>query len=75
MCYTRILQIKMKNIWKNIYKNLFRHYKESNEDTEDNELTFSDVQVQGSVLSFNTADMGRINYNHIKDETLLCSLF
>ena len=59
----------IENLKKNIYKNLFRHYKESNEDTEDNELTFSDVQVQGSVLSFNTADMGRINYNHVKDDT------
>ena len=56
-----------KELKKETYRRLFRYYKKTNNDIKNNGVSFSDVQIHGSVLSFETADMGRIKYYRVKE--------
>lgn len=59
----------IKELKKSAYKGRFRYYKEFNNETDNNELSYTNVEIKGSVLSFDTSDMGIIKYNRIKDDT------
>ena len=55
-----------KELKKDAYRQLFRYYQKSNNDVNDNGILFSEVQINGSVLSYNTSDMGRIEYHRVR---------
>ena len=57
----------IKKLKKHSYKELFRYYKEFNKDTDDDDLSYSNVEIKGSVLSFDTSDVGRVEYNRVKN--------
>lgn len=57
-----------KELKKEVYKNLFRHYKEINDNSNNDGNVFPNVQIKGSILSFETSDMGRIEFSRIEDE-------
>lgn len=54
-----------KEFKKIIYKQLFRYYEKNNNDLSNNGISFSEVKIHGSVLSYNTSDMGRIEYHRV----------
>lgn len=56
-----------KEIKKGVYKQMFRYYQNVNNYTKENGSSFSDIQIQGNILSYETEDMGRIKYTRIGD--------
>ena len=56
-----------KDLKKNTYKELFRTYKRlNNQDNQD--IGFPDVQINGSVLSYETSDMGKVKFYRVKEK-------
>ena len=56
-----------KDLKKNTYKELFRAYKRlNNQDNQD--IGFPDVQINGSVLSYETSDMGKVKFYRVKEK-------
>lgn len=53
----------IKELKKSAYKKLFNYYKSLNEDTENNDYTYQNVHIQGDVLSFETPEMEKKEYN------------
>ena len=56
-----------KELKKSCYKDLFQYYAKAREYTKENGLTFYNIQIKGSILSFETDDLGRIEYSRVKD--------
>jgi hypothetical protein len=62
-----IQQTIYKNLKKETYKTLFREYQEYN-DQDDQEIGYVGVKINGSVLSFETNDLGRVKFYRVKEK-------
>jgi hypothetical protein len=60
-----IQQTIYKNLKKETYKTLFREYQEYN-DQDDQEIGYVGVKINGSVLSFEPNDLGRVKFYRVK---------
>lgn len=62
-------QYSQQNIYKELkketYRQLFRSYKSHNDQDYDN-LGFSEVKINGNIMSYETSDMGKIKYYRVK---------
>lgn len=56
-----------KELKKSCYKEMFRYYARVRNYTKDNGFSFSNVQIKGSILSYETDDLDRIEYSRVKD--------
>ena len=54
------------NLKKETYKELFRAYKRLNNQTSQ-DIGFPNVQINGSVMSYETGDMGKVQFYRIKE--------
>lgn len=55
------------NLKKETYKELFRSYKRLNNQTSQ-DIGFPNVQINGSVMSYETSDMGKVKFYRVKEK-------
>ena len=59
-----------KELKKGTYKDMFRYYKKINDDTNNNGVSFPEIQIDESIMSYETSDMGRIKYTRVDGKPL-----